>query len=56
MVTNTMGSDFLTQGPKINEFERAIEKELQVNHAVVCSSGTAALHLSYSAVELIRQV
>ncbi len=50
MVTNTMGSDFLTQGPKINEFERAIEKELQVNHAVVCSSGTAALHLSYSAV------
>ena len=27
MVTNTMGSDFLTQGPKINEFERAIEKE-----------------------------
>ena len=49
MVTDTMSSDFLTQGPKINEFERAIEKELGVKYAVTCSSGTAALHLAYSA-------
>jgi UDP-4-amino-4,6-dideoxy-N-acetyl-beta-L-altrosamine transaminase len=49
MVTRTMNSDFLTQGPKIRDFENAIEQTLKVKHAVACSSGTSALHLAYSA-------
>ena len=49
MVTGTMNSDFLTQGPKIKDFENEIEQTLEVKHAVACSSGTSALHLAYSA-------
>ena len=45
-----MTSDFLTQGPKIAEFENALEEYFGVKHAVVCSSGTAALHLAYASV------
>ncbi len=48
LITKTLTSDFLTQGPRVPDFERALEDKLGVKHAVVCSSGTAALHLSYA--------
>ena len=48
LITQTMSSDFLTQGPKIPEFEKALEQYFGVQHAIVCSSGTAALHLAYA--------
>ena len=48
LITQTMTSDFLTQGPKVPQFERALERYLDVEHAIVCSSGTAALHLAYA--------
>jgi len=48
LLTKTMTSDFLTQGPRIPEFERALEGYFGVQHAIVCSSGTAALHLAYA--------
>jgi perosamine synthetase len=43
-VEKVLRSDYLTTGPKVAEFEDALAKAVGVNHAVVVSSGTAALH------------
>ena len=51
-VTEVLKSDFLSQGPKIREFEAGLRNYLNVKHAIVCSNGTSALHLSYLASEL----
>jgi UDP-4-amino-4,6-dideoxy-N-acetyl-beta-L-altrosamine transaminase len=48
-VLNVLGSDFLTQGPKVGEFEDALSKYTGARHAVAFSSGTAALHAAYFA-------
>lgn len=45
-VTDTLKSDFLTQGPKIAEFETAFAEYVGSRYAVAVSNGTAALHLS----------
>lgn len=42
----------LTQGPAINEFERAIAKYVGVEYAVAVSSATAGLHLAMLALNL----
>jgi len=47
-VVRVLKSDFLTQGPCVPQFEKALEDKFGVQHAVVCSSGTAALHLAYA--------
>lgn len=44
-VIETLKSDFLTQGPKILEFEKAFSKYVDSKYAVALSNGTAALHL-----------
>lgn len=44
-VTETLSSDWLTQGPRISQFESAISNYCQVKYAVAVSNGTAALHL-----------
>lgn len=44
-VIDTLRSDFLTQGPKIAEFENAFAKYVGAEYAVAVSNGTAALHL-----------
>lgn len=49
-VAEVLSSDFITQGPKIEEFENRICETFDVKHAVCCSSGTAALHLSYASL------
>ena len=51
-VVETLRSDFLTQGPKIQEFENAFAEYVGAKHAVAVSNGTAALHLSVLALEL----
>jgi perosamine synthetase len=43
-VVATLKSDWLTTGPKVDEFERALAARVGAEHAVVVSSGTAALH------------
>lgn len=45
LVTETLSSDWLTQGPRISQFESAISNYCQVKYAVAVSNGTAALHL-----------
>jgi UDP-4-amino-4,6-dideoxy-N-acetyl-beta-L-altrosamine transaminase len=45
-VVETLKSDYLTQGPKIKEFEEAFAKYIGAKYAVAVSNGTAALHLN----------
>jgi UDP-4-amino-4,6-dideoxy-N-acetyl-beta-L-altrosamine transaminase len=51
-VVEVMRSGWLTQGPKIAEFEEALATYCGTRYAVVFSSGTAALHAAYAAIEL----
>jgi perosamine synthetase len=44
VVINTLRSPFLTQGPKVAEFEQAIASYVGVKYAVSFCNGTAALH------------
>lgn len=44
-VVETLKSDFLTQGPKIKEFEDAFSNYIGSKYAVAVANGTAALHL-----------
>ncbi|HLF18627.1 MAG TPA: UDP-4-amino-4,6-dideoxy-N-acetyl-beta-L-altrosamine transaminase [Candidatus Omnitrophota bacterium] len=43
-VVEVLKSDWLTQGPKIAEFEEAIAKRVGAKYAVAVATGTAALH------------
>ena len=45
-VIETLTSDFLTQGPKVIEFELAFAKYVGSKYAIAVSNGTAALHLN----------
>lgn len=45
-VVATLKSDFLTQGPAIETFEKAVCQETGAQYAVACNNGTAALHLA----------
>jgi UDP-4-amino-4,6-dideoxy-N-acetyl-beta-L-altrosamine transaminase len=49
-VNETLLSDFLTQGPKIAEFEKQFAEYIGVKYAVAVSNGTAALHLAAMAL------
>jgi len=43
-VVNVLKSDYLTQGPKVPEFEQAIKNHCNVQHALAMNSATSALH------------
>ncbi len=51
-VVRALRSDMLTQGPLVEEFEEALCSYTGAGYAVVCSNGTAALHLACLAVGL----
>lgn len=51
-VVRTLQSEYLTQGPKIHEFELAFAKYVGADFAVAVSNGTAALHLSCIALNV----
>ena len=51
-VVEALKSDYLTQGPKIKEFEDAFAKYIGSKYAVAVSNGTAALHLNTLALGL----
>ena len=51
-VVKTLQSEFLTQGPKIKEFENAFAKYIGAEYAVAVSNGTAALHLCALALNI----
>lgn len=45
-VVEVLRSDWITQGPKIEKFEKALASYCSSKYAVAVSSGTAALHLA----------
>jgi len=49
-VVETLKADFLTQGPKVLEFEESFAKYVGAKYAVALSNGTAALHLGLMAL------
>ncbi|TBR14790.1 UDP-4-amino-4,6-dideoxy-N-acetyl-beta-L-altrosamine transaminase [bacterium] len=51
-VAGVLMSDWLTQGPKVKEFEDALCKYTGARYAVAVSNGTAALHLACLAAGL----
>ena len=51
-VVETLKSDYLTQGPRIPEFEKKFADYLGVKHACMVSNGTAALHLCAMALDI----
>jgi UDP-4-amino-4,6-dideoxy-N-acetyl-beta-L-altrosamine transaminase len=51
-VVAVLKSDFLTQGPKVLEFEEAFASYVGAKYAIAVSNGTAALHLSTLALGL----
>ncbi len=48
-VVRVLKSDWITQGPAVEQFEQAIARYCKVKYAVAFSSGTAALHAAYAA-------
>lgn len=51
-VIETLQSDYLTQGPKILEFEQAFANYIGSKYAVAVANGTAALHLCALALDV----
>ena len=43
-VVDVLNSEFLTTGPKINEFEKSFARFVGAKYAIAVSNGTAALH------------
>ncbi|MEK6218360.1 MAG: UDP-4-amino-4,6-dideoxy-N-acetyl-beta-L-altrosamine transaminase [Psychrobacter sp.] len=51
-VVNVLKSDFLTQGPKVPEFEQAIIDQCDVKYALAMNSATSALHAACLALDV----
>ena len=51
-VVEVLKSDFLTQGPKVIEFEKNIASYCDVKYVKTTNNATAALHLAYLAIGL----
>lgn len=49
-VVKTLRSDWLTTGPKLDEFERAVAEFVGAKHGLAFSNGTAALHAAMFAL------
>src|SRR5690554_2905104 len=52
VVVEALKSDFLTQGPRIKEFEDNFANYIGSKYAVAVSNGTAALHLSAMSLDI----
>ena len=51
-VTQVLTSDFLTQGPCVPRFEKAIANYVGASHAIAVNSATSALHIACLALDL----
>ena len=51
-VVSTLTSDFLTQGPKVQEFEESFSNYTDSKYAIAVNNATAGLHLSVLALGL----
>jgi UDP-4-amino-4,6-dideoxy-N-acetyl-beta-L-altrosamine transaminase len=53
-VREALMAPMLTTGPLVERFEAALAATTTASHAIVCSNGTAALHLAARAIHLDR--
>lgn len=53
-VVSTLKSDYLTQGPKIREFESKFAEYVGANYAVAVNNATSGLHLSVLSLNLSK--
>jgi len=53
-VVKTLKSGWLTQGPAVERFEKALAKAAGTKYAVAVNSGTAALHAAYFAAGVTK--
>ena len=51
-IVNTLTSDFLTQGPKVKEFEEKFAEYVEADYALAVSNATSGLHLAVLALDL----
>jgi len=51
-VVDVLRSDFLTQGPKVPQFEKTVADYCGASHGVAVNSATSALHIACLALEL----
>lgn len=51
-IISVLKSDYLTQGPKVQEFENSFSEYIGAKYSVAVSNGTAALHLSILSLDL----
>jgi len=51
-VVETMRSAFLTQGPKVKEFEERICKYTGAKYCIAVANGTAALHIAIASLQI----
>ena len=51
-VTKVLKSNFLTQGPKVEEFENKVAEEVKAKYGVAVNSATSALHIACVALGL----
>ena len=53
-VAAAMRAGWVTTGPSVTDFEEALQEVTGARHAVVVSSGTAALHAAYAALSGLK--
>lgn len=51
-VVSVLRSEFLTQGPRVTDFERAVCTYVGARHGIAVNSATSALHIACMALEL----
>jgi UDP-4-amino-4,6-dideoxy-N-acetyl-beta-L-altrosamine transaminase len=51
-VVAVLRSDWLTQGPRVPAFEKAVAERCQAGHGIAVNSGTSALHLACLALDV----
>ena len=51
-VLSVLGQQYLSQGPIVGQLETKLQRLFSVKNAVVCNSGTAALHMAYDGIGL----
>ena len=54
-VVKSLSNDLITTGPYVKKFEELIKKTLKTKFALTCTSGTAALHLAFMAINLKKK-
>ena len=54
-VVEVLKSDWITQGPKVDEFERKVAEYCGAKYAVAVSSGTTALHAACSVAGISKE-